>query len=247
MEITWKTPGGTVYELCAAILNQPHALIAGATGSGKSVLLNSLIYTALYKCPCDVELILIDPKRVELCQYRNLPHTINYSSEPEQIAAAIEKTVLLMENRYKAMQRKGKRKSDQSHVYMIIDEFADLMTVQKQKVLPKLCRIAQLGRASNIHLIIASQRPTSDIINGQIKVNIDCRLALRCPTRRDSQNIINAPGAETLPRYGYGYLLTPDGLQCVKIPHTPEAELHARVQHWTKQHRFIARWIHSPL
>jgi len=247
LQITWHTPGGTIYGLCTAILNQPHALIAGATGSGKSVLINSLIYTALYRDPGRVQLVLIDPKRVELVKYKHLPHTINYSSEPDQIAHALIKCVDLMETRYKAMQRRGAVKSTDPDIYIIIDEFADLITTQKRETLPLLCRIAQLGRAANIHLIIATQRPTSDIINGQIKVNIDCRLALRCPTRRDSQNIINTAGAETLPRYGYGYLLTPDGLQCVAIPCIPDSDLYARVQHWTKQHRYIARWIHPPL
>ena len=206
------------------------------------MVINSTIYTALYKSPAQCNLVLIDPKRVELVKYRNLPHTIAYASEPDQIIKTIQKCVDLMESRYKATQRRGAVKSTESDVYIIIDEFADLMTTSKRETLPNLCRLAQLGRAANIHLIIATQRPTRDIINGQIKVNLDSRLALRCPTHQDSRNIIDQKGAESLPRYGYGYYYTPEGLQLVKIPMIDPYELQARVDHWEQQNRFT-RWL----
>ena len=242
MKITWTTPAGNAPALCLSILKQPHILIAGATGSGKSVVINSTIYTALYKAPCDLKLVLIDPKRVELVKYRNLPHTIAYASEPAQIIQTIQKSVDLMESRYKAMQRRGAVKSTEADVYIIVDEFADLMTTCKRETLPNLCRLAQLGRAANIHLIIATQRPTRDIVNGQIKVNMDCRLALRCPSPRDSINIMDQKGAEALPRYGYGYYQTPEGLQLVQIPMIAEDELQARIDHWEGQNR-LTRWL----
>lgn len=242
MKITWIAPAGAAPALCLSILDQPHILIAGATGSGKSVIINSTIYTALYKAPTQCKLVLIDPKRVELVKYRNLPHTIAYASEPIQIIQTIQKSVELMESRYKAMQRRGEVKSCEAAVYIVIDEFADLMTTSKRETLPNLCRIAQLGRAANVHLIIATQRPTRDIINGQIKVNLDSRLALRCPTPQDSRNIIDRKGVETLPRYGYGYYYTPDGLELVKIPMIDPQELQARVKHWEQQNRFT-RWL----
>lgn len=242
MRITWNTPKGKAYKLCLSILQQPHILIAGATGSGKSVVINSTIYTALYKAPCDLKFVLIDPKRVELVKYRNLPHTISYASEPYEIFSALAGVERLMESRYKAMQRRGEVKSQEAEVYVVIDEFADLMTTQKKETLPILCRLAQLGRAANVHLIIATQRPTRDIINGQIKVNLDSRLALRCPTPQDSRNIIDRKGAETLPRYGYGYYQTPEGLQLVQIPMIAEDELQARIDHWEGQNR-LTRWL----
>lgn len=233
----WNTPGGMAAALCLDILEQPHILIAGSTGSGKSVLLNSLIYTALYKPPTVCGFILIDPKRVELNQYKPLPHCIRYASEPNEIAETIAGAVDLMEERYKRMQAAGQKKSTERDIYIIIDEFADLMTTQKRQTLAPLCRLAQLGRAANIHLIVATQRPTKDIINGQIKVNMDSRLALRCPTAQDSRNILNNKGAETLPRYGFGYYLTPETMrpELVKIPYTDPAELAARVKWWTDQ------------
>ena len=129
------------------------------------------------------------------------------------------------------------KKSGEPDIYIIIDEFADLMTTQKRETMPQIIRLAQLGRAANLHLILATQRPTRDIINGQIKVNLDSRIALRCPTAQDSRNIINTKGAETLPRYGFGYYLTPNGCELVKIPMTPPEELAARVEWWTSQAR----------
>lgn len=233
----WNTPGGMAASSCLNMLEQPHLLIAGSTGSGKSVLINSLIYTALYKSPSSCNLILIDPKRVELVEYRDLPHTIGYASEPAEIAGILSATVALMETRYKTMQDLRLKKSLECDVYVIVDEFADLMTTQKRQTLPALQRLAQLGRAANIHLILATQRPIRDIVDGQIKVNMDSRVALRCPTAQDSRNIINMKGAETLPRYGYGYYLTPETIQpqLIAIPYTHPEDLTARVKWWMDQ------------
>lgn len=235
MQIKWKTPSGTVYGLYSDILAQPHTLIAGATGSGKSVVINGLIYTALYKPPTAAQLVLIDPKRVELCKYRDLPHTLHYSSGPGDTITTLEKCVTLMESRYKTMQRGGAVKSTDTEIYIFVDEFADLMTTCKRETLSNLCRLAQLGRAANIHLILATQRPTRDIVNGQIKVNLDCRLALRCPSARDSQNILDKRGAELLPRYGQGIISTPATYGRVNIPYVPPLELSQRVEWWEKQ------------
>lgn len=235
--IQWHTPGGMAATSCLDMLKQPHLLIAGSTGSGKSVLLNSLIYTALYKPPTTVALILIDPKRVELNQYKPLPHCLRYASEPDEIAATLAATVALMDDRYKALQAQGLKEWNGGHIYIIIDEFADLMTTQKRQTLAPLQRLAQLGRAAGVHMIAATQRPTKDIIDSRIKVNLDSRVALRCPTAQDSRNIINTKGAETLPRYGFGYYLTPETMtpQLIRIPYTDPAELAARVKWWEDQ------------
>lgn len=238
----WNTPGGMAAAVCIDMLKQPHLLIAGSTGSGKSVIINSLVYTALYAAPTACGFILIDPKRVELIEYARLPHCIRYASELSEIAATLMAVVDLMEQRYKAMQAARQKKSTERDIYIIIDEFADLMTTQKRQTLAPLCRLAQLGRAANLHLIAATQRPTKDIINGQIKVNMDSRLALRCPTAQDSRNIINVKGAETLPRYGFGYYLTPETMtpQLIRIPYTDPTDITARVKWWEDQntHRY---------
>lgn len=233
----WKTPGGSAAAVCLDMLKQPHLLIAGSTGSGKSVLLNSLIYTALFQAPHRYNFILIDPKRVELSQYKRLPHTLIYCNKPPDIITALNRVLNLMEYRFSYMEQHNLKEWDNDHTYIIIDEFADLMTTSKRETLPALLRLAQLGRAARIHLIIATQRPTRDIINGQIKVNLDSRIALRCPTAQDSRNIINTKGAETLPRFGFGYYLTPETMQPQKIiiPYTPPEELAAHVQWWEVQ------------
>lgn len=228
-----------VPRLCLDILKQPHTLIAGATGSGKSVLINSLIYTALFSAPSEKQFILIDPKRVELADYRKLPHVIRYASEPREIMQAITTAVQIMERRYKGMQKRGERKSTEPDVYIIVDEFADLMTTQKRDTLPALCRLAQLGRAANMHLILATQRPTRDIVTGQIKVNIDSRIALRCPTAQDSRNIINEKGAELLPRCGSGYYLTPETVHpvMVEIPYSEPDDIYTIITYWNPKAR----------
>ena len=239
MKKTYTTPGGSVPRLCVDILKQPHTLIAGATGSGKSVLINSLIFTALHYAPSEKQFILIDPKRVELIDYKSLPHTIRYASEPADIIYALCDSLKMMESRYKWMQKKHLKEYPGSDVYIIIDEFADLMTTYKRETEATICRLAQLGRAARIHLILATQRPTSEIITGRIKVNIDSRVALRCPTAQDSRNIINQNGAEQLNRYGQGYYLTPDTMQpvIVNIPLTSHEDIKAIIKHWNPKAR----------
>lgn len=234
---TWITPGGNAPRLCLDILAQSHILIAGSTGSGKSVLINSVIYTALYAAPTQTQFILIDPKRVELYSYKDLPHTQIYASEPPQILGALQEAINIMERRYKSMQAASLKETTEPHIYVIIDELADLFTTQKRETTPLIARLAQLGRAAHIHLIAATQRPTKDIINGQIKVNLDSRVALRCPTAQDSRNIINTGGAEQLPRYGFGYYLTPETMQPVRvqIPYTAAEDLAERVRWWITQ------------
>ena len=235
MRKLWRMPGGLASTVCLDMLKQAHLLIAGSTGSGKSVLINSLIYTALYKSPNECRFILIDPKRVELVDYKLLPHTISYSSEILNILKALQYSVDLMEKRYKQMQRQRIKKSNDTDIYIIIDEYADLIIQAKKEIERYIIRLSQLGRAANIHLILATQRPTRDVVTGAIKVNLDSRVALRCSTAQDSRNIIDMKGAETLPRYGYGYYKTPAELKLISIPMIDPRELAERVKWWTDQ------------
>lgn len=200
------------------ILYQPHLLIAGATGSGKSVVINDLLKTILktYNHK-QVNYVLVDPKKVELSEYKHYKHCRGYADTDESAASLLNNVVNLMMSRYKEMQRKGLRKSDRRHLWIFIDEYADLITTNRKNVERSIIRIAQLGRAANIHLCLATQRPTRDIITGQIKVNLDSRLALRCPTSQDSRNILGVKGAEDLPKYGYGLYLTPDTMQPIMV------------------------------
>lgn len=239
MKRTWTTPAGQISNLYRDMLDQPHLMVAGATGSGKSVIINALIYTALYKFPGDTDksaqFILIDPQRVELVAYKNLPHTLVYASEPNTMLSALHTAMNITEGRYKAMQKAGERKYSGGDVYIIIDEFADLMTTDRRHVQPIIQRLAQIGRAAKVHIILATQCPTAKVIPTEIKINFDARVGLRTRSAQDSRNILGVTGCELLPRYGQGYYMNPEGLILYNLPMISEEELSARVQWWTGQ------------
>jgi len=228
----WRTPEGKYYSLYADMLKQPHLLIAGATGSGKSVVINGILYTALYNSPAAVEFILIDPKRVELIDFKPLPHVIQYASEPGEMVQALELAMTITERRYKVMQARHIKKYDGGAVYVIIDELADLMTTNRRQVQPLIQRLAQIGRAANVHIIAATQCPLSSVIPTPIKVNFDSRVALRTRSAQDSRNILGVKGCELLPRYGQGYYMTPDGLTLYNIPMYSPEDLQTLLTYW---------------
>lgn len=235
MKRVWTTPTGKYYTLYRDMLKQPHLLIAGATGSGKSVVINGLVYTALYDSPAAVQFILIDPKRVELVDYKSLPHTVQYASEPEEMVQALEKAMGITESRYRAMQAQHVKKYGGGAVYVVIDELADLMTTNRKQVQPLIQRLAQIGRAANVHIIAATQCPLAAVIPTPIKVNFDSRLALRTRSAQDSRNILGVKGCELLPRYGQGYYMTPDGLTLYNIPMQDPASVKTMLDYWKRQ------------
>lgn len=218
MKRAWKTPELDYYNLYADMLQQPHLLIAGATGSGKSVVINGMMTTALKDSPARVQFILLDPKRVELVDYKPLPHVIRYSTEPGEMVQALQDALQITDNRYKEMAKQHAKKYDGGAVYIVIDELADLMTTNKKQVQPLLQRLGQIGRAANIHVVAATQCPLAAVIPTPIKVNFDSRVALRTRSGQDSRNILGVTGCELLPRYGQGYYMTPDGCKLYNIP-----------------------------
>ena len=222
MKRVWTTPTGDYFTLYKDMLKQPHLLIAGATGSGKSVVINGLVYTALYDSPAAVQFILIDPKRVELVDYKPLPHTVQYASEPGEMVQALEKAQRV-------------KKYSGAALYVIIDELADLMTTDRRHVQPLLQRLAQIGRAANVHIIAATQCPLAAVIPTPIKVNFDARVALRTRSAQDSRNILGVKGCELLPRYGQGYYMTPDGLTLYNIPMQDPASVKTMLDYWKRQ------------
>lgn len=239
---TWTTPPGQYYNLFADMLQQPHLLVAGATGSGKSVVINGIIATALKDSPAAVQFIFIDPKRVELIDYKCLPHTLQYASEPGNMVQALQLAIDTTERRYKDMQRQHVKQYAGGAVYVVIDELADLMTTNRKAVQPIIQRLAQIGRAANVHIIAATQCPLSAVIPTPIKVNFDSRVGLRTRSKQDSRNILGVPGCECLPRYGQGYYMTPAGLQLYNIPMYSPAEVARLVNYW--QHtRPRYKWI----
>ena len=243
MRKIWINPAGEIYMLYQDMLKQPHLLIAGATGSGKSVVIQGIIYTALHSSPAKMQLVLIDPKRVELVKYKTLPHTLYYSSEPGEMVETLYKSIDLIDDRYRDMQRRGLVKYDGAAVYIVIDELADLMTTNRKQVQPLIQRIAQIGRAAGVHIIAATQCPLTSVIPTPIKVNFDSRVALRTATRQHSRNILDRPGCEMLPRYGRGYYMTPDGIQLYNIPMIPNTDLIELCKYWKSKKCYYYKLI----
>ena len=237
MLIKWITPEGEYYKHIEHMTQQHHLLIAGCSGSGKSVLINTLIHHLLFTSPAKMQLMLIDPKRVELSSYKKLPHCIGYASEHSDIIQLLKTAANTMEARYKSMQKQSLREYDGKHLYIIFDEFGDLMTTSKKEVEPLIIRLAQLGRAARIHLILATQNPSRQVITAGIKVNVVSSVALRCREPLESRMIIGCKGAEDLPHHGQGYYFTPEHTtpQLVKIPLTTDEAIRERVQWWTSQ------------
>ena len=207
-----KDVGGQ--EVVADISKMPHVMIAGATGSGKSVCINTLIASIIYKAkPSEVKLVMIDPKVVELSVYNGIPHLlIPVVTDPKKAAGALAWAVQEMENRYAMFASKGVRdlkgynesvENEEGagklpHIVIIIDELADLMMVAKNDVEDAICRLAQKARAAGMHLVIATQRPSVDVITGLIKANIPSRIAFAVSSQVDSRTILDMAGAEKL-------------------------------------------------
>ena len=198
----------------------PHLLIAGTTGSGKSVCMNSLILSLLYKArPDEVKLIMIDPKMVELGIYNGIPHLyVPVVTDPKKAAGALQWAVVEMMKRYQAFSEIGVRDLDsfnhiqkdhqeetKPRVVIVIDELADLMLVASKEVEESICRIAQMGRAAGMHLVIATQRPSADVITGLMKANIPSRIAFAVSSAMESRIILDQGGAEKL--IGFGDML----------------------------------------
>ena len=204
----------TGVEIVTDIAKMPHVLIAGATGSGKSVCINTLIASLIYKeKPSEAKLMMIDPKIVELSVYNGIPHLlIPVVTDPKKAAGALAWAVQEMENRYSMFAEKGVRDlkgyneaiqdadgfGKLPHIVIIIDELADLMMVAKNDVEDAICRLAQKARAAGMHLVIATQRPSVDVITGLIKANIPSRIAFAVSSQVDSRTILDQVGAEKL-------------------------------------------------
>jgi DNA segregation ATPase FtsK/SpoIIIE, S-DNA-T family len=246
----------------ADLAGMPHLLIAGSTGTGKSVAINAMIMSILYKStPEQVRLVLVDPKRLELGNYEGVPHLYTpIITEPKLAANALRNAVREMEKRLKLLAGKGVRNIDQynrlfegpntpslfdenseerplPYIVIIIDELADLMMLDQSNVEESITRLAQMARAVGIHLVLATQRPSVDVITGLIKANFPARVSFRVATKVDSRTILDANGAESL--LGKGDMLyLPSGSARVHRLHAPfvtEKEIAAVVEFWRSQ------------
>lgn len=233
----------TGYPLIADLVDAPHMLVAGTTGSGKSVLLNTIICGLLVRrTPARLRLVMIDPKRVELSQYKGIPHMERPPIKTaEEAVEVLEKLVAVMEKRYTQMERRGLKnvkglELEFPRVVVVVDEFADLMLTAKKKIETPIVRLAQLGRAAGIHLIIATQSPRKDVLTGLIKANVPTRIALTTADQRESLVILDHGGAEKLQGRGQGILKMPArrGETGMWAAWLPDEDINAICDYWRR-------------
>jgi len=258
----------------ADLSSMPHVLIAGSTGSGKSVAINAMIMSLLYRTtPSQVRLILVDPKRVELGMYEGIPHLFTpIITEPKLAANALRNAVREMERRLKLLASRSVRNIDQynklfegtmpslfdenepdeplPYIVIIIDELADLMMLDRANVEESITRLAQMARAVGIHLVLATQRPSVDVITGLIKANIPTRISFRLATKVDSRTILDTNGAEALLGRGDMLFLPPGTSRLMRLhaPYVSEKETAAVVAFWKEQGmaEYVEGFLESP-
>lgn len=213
----------------ADIAKMPHVLIAGQTGSGKSVCVNSWISTLLFRAsPEEVRMIMVDPKRVELSQYNGIPHLLTpVIVEPDKVVSALKWAVGEMERRYKTFTEVGAKNIESynnmagfqsmPYIVIVIDELAEIMLFSPSEVEDNICRIAQMARAVGIHLVLATQRPSVNVITGLIKANIPTRMAFAVSSMMDSRVILDSPGAEKLLGRGDMLYIPPELAKPVRV------------------------------
>jgi len=254
----------------AALESMPHLLIAGSTGAGKSVMLNSMIMSILYKAtPDEVRMILVDPKRLEMGLYEGIPHLLTpVITDAKKATNALRNAVLEMERRLKLLAGRGVRNIDQynrkvrqllneprslfdddatpeedlkplPYILIVIDELADLMMVERANVEECVTRLAQMARAVGMHLVLATQRPSVDVITGLIKANFPSRISFRVATRVDSRTVLDVMGAEHLLGKGDMLFLPPGSSRLIRVhgAFVTEAEINRVVEFWKVQAR----------
>lgn len=245
MERVYKTPGGNYSHLYYDMLQQVHLLVAGATGSGKSTVVNGIMHAALYQSPARVQFILIDPKGTELDEYKRIPHTLLYAdaaNDPKDkpmkaCVDALEYAMKLYRERTAEMKRRKLREYDDSDVYVIIDELMQPMTRAKREFMPILQDLLSLARCTRIHVIACTQSPVTAVIPTPLKCNFSSRLALRTVSAQDSRNIIGVKGCETFPdpaveHIAYGMYMHGCSMDMYELTRIEDEERQRLIKYW---------------
>ncbi|MBQ1293517.1 MAG: DNA translocase FtsK [Clostridiales bacterium] len=243
----WRTPEVTYSRLYDDMLHQTHLLIAGATGAGKSTVVNGMIHAALKDSPVKVGFILIDPKGTELDEYKNLPHTLMYAdaaNDPKDkpmfaCVNALKYAMQLYKTRTAEMKRRKLRLYDGSDIYVIIDELMQPMTRAKREFMPMLQDLLSLARCTRIHIVACTQSPVAQVIPTPLKCNFSSRLALRTVCAQDSRNIIGIKGCEMFPdpsieHKALGMYMRGCSIETYKLPKTEDADREQIIDYWMK-------------
>lgn len=238
--ITWTTPAGTRYDLYTDMLKEPHLILCGAAGSGKSYMLNGILCTALFDPPGyaedRVQFILIDPLRVELCDYEHLPHTIAYATEPHEYLDALQIGIDELESRYSKARKEGlKEWKNDGNLYIVIDDFHSVMLSQKNYIMPFLSKILSLGHLVCVHLILLTKTANKNVLPDEFLINAS-KVALHCQNERESEYFLGVIGAEKLPYRGELYYQDYSGkIERWLVPDISQEQVGERIGWWMNQ------------
>ena len=230
----WKVRGGEVRKLSEAVLTSEHTLIAGTTGCGKSTLMNAIVSDLLKsRAPSEAQLVLIDPKRLELNQFRGLPHTIAYADTVDRAVDLFAWAVKEMNRRYEVAQRTGAKEYGGSHIYIIIDELHPIvMSKLRGEAWQCLSLLLTQGRASRIHIIAATQCPNRACLPNTVVPLFTTRIGMRCLSAIESRQVVGIKGCEDLPKVGQVIVQYEGYIHRVIVPMTDYAELGDLVDYW---------------
>ena len=240
----WRTPSAQIWTLYKELSEETHLLVAGETGSGKSVVINSIITTLLTQSPATVRFYLIDPKRTELIDYADLPHVLRYAYHQADIISSLQEVISLMGNRLDIMQRNRQKLYEGPQVYIIIDELADLLLTLKRQATPLLQRILQLGRAARITVIAGTQVVNASVIKTELRVNFTAILGLRTATASHSRLLVGRNGCELFPNpkkehKAYGFYRHGCECELYNLPTYTEQQ-QADILNWWQSEQCIA-------
>ena len=231
----------TNYDWCKSVIERRmHTLIAGCSGSGKSVAMHDIIYTAMLKSPFENMFVMIDTKRVELRRWKDAPHVVRYTNDTNEVDEVLDGCINVMNARFQRMEEADSDECSEPNLWIVIDEWFDVKTMCPKSCIKKLELISSRARACNIFILAGTQRCTKDVLSGVIATNFSVKLGLKTITAQDSRNIIQKKGLEELPRCGKGVLLIDSTYTDIDIPFTTREKCSERVHYWvdlfTKQY-----------